>query len=153
MTADGRIFDTNRRIRLGIWGLGRGLHLAGPCEALNLDVVAGLDHNPSMRAEFVRRFPEAAVTSDLDAFLAADCDAVLLASYFHRHAEDAILCLRAGKHVLSEVTAATSMEQCCELLETVRATGRKYMLAENYCYFRPWSLVMGLVQAGLFGEV
>jgi predicted dehydrogenase len=61
--------------------------------------------------------------------------------------------LRAGKHVLSEVTAATSLEQCWELLEAVRASGRKYMLAENYCWIRPWSLVMGMVRAGLFGEL
>jgi predicted dehydrogenase len=51
------------------------------------------------------------------------------------------------------VTAATSIEQCYELLEAVKASGRKYMLAENYCYYRPWMIVLGMVRAGLFGEV
>jgi predicted dehydrogenase len=51
------------------------------------------------------------------------------------------------------VTAATSIEQCWELLETVRAAKRKYMLAENYCYMRPWMLVLNLVKAGVFGTV
>jgi predicted dehydrogenase len=153
MTADGRIFDTDRRIRLGIWGLGRGLHLAGPCEALNLDVVAGLDHNPSMRAEFVRRFPEAAVTSDLDAFLAADCDAVLLASYFHRHAEDAILCLRAGKHVLSEVTAFMTIADGVRLVEEVERTGLVYQMAENYPFSPANMWLARKWREGLFGDL
>src|SRR5205823_1082856 len=44
-------------------------------------------------------------------------------------------------------------EQCYELRDTVRATSCKYMLAENYCFTRPWSLVLALQEAGLFGEV
>ncbi|MBM3496510.1 MAG: hypothetical protein FJX72_19660, partial [Armatimonadetes bacterium] len=105
MSAETPIFDTPRRIKLGIWGLGRGLYLSGPCAALNMDVVAGLDYNASMRDEFSRRYPGALATDDLETFLASDCDAVLLASFFPNHADDAIACLEAGKHVLSEVTA------------------------------------------------
>jgi predicted dehydrogenase len=61
--------------------------------------------------------------------------------------------LNAGKHVLSEVTAASNIEQCYQLLEAVRTSGRKYMLAENYCWIRPWTVVMGMVRAGLLGEI
>jgi len=34
--ASPRIFDTDRRIRLGIWGLGRGMSFFHTCQALNL---------------------------------------------------------------------------------------------------------------------
>jgi predicted dehydrogenase len=88
-----------------------------------------------------------------EALLDSDVDAVVVASPMPLHVEHSVQALRAGKHVLSEVTAATTMEQCWELLETVRAAGRKYMLAENYCWFRPWSVIMGMVRAGLFGEL
>ena len=88
-----------------------------------------------------------------EALLDSDVDAVLVASPMPLHVQHSVQALRAGKHVLSEVTAATSMEQCWELLEAVRASTCKYMLAENYCWFRPWSVVMGMVRAGLFGDV
>jgi len=41
-TTTPRIFDTNRRIRLGIWGLGRGTSFYSSCAGCNVDVVAGL---------------------------------------------------------------------------------------------------------------
>jgi predicted dehydrogenase len=88
-----------------------------------------------------------------EAMLDSDLDALVVASPMPLHVPHAVAALRAGKHVLSEVTAATSLEQCYELLETVHATGRKYMLAENYCYTRAWSLVLALQAAGLFGEL
>jgi predicted dehydrogenase len=85
--------------------------------------------------------------------LDSDLDAVIVASPMPLHVAHSVQAMRAGKHVLSEVTAATTIEQCWELFEAVKATGRKHMLAENYCYMRPWMIVLGMVRAGLFGEV
>src|SRR5579871_4247119 len=39
------------------------------------------------------------------------------------HAQHSIAALRAGKHVLSAVPAAMTLEECRELLDTVRSTG------------------------------
>jgi predicted dehydrogenase len=82
----------------------------------------------------------------------ADCDAVFLATPMALHAPQAIQALRSGRHVLSEVIAATTLDECWALVETVEATGRVYMLAENYCYMRPNMLVRRMVEAGVFGE-
>ncbi len=35
-----QVFDSNQRIRLGVWGLGRGLNFYATCKSLNIDVVA-----------------------------------------------------------------------------------------------------------------
>ncbi len=153
MSGDIRIFDTPRRVQLGIWGLGRGLHLSGPCEVLNFDVTAGLDFNPTMRADFARRFPAAMVTDDLDRFLASDCEAVLLASFFPNHAADAIRCLEAGKHVLSEVTAFMTIADAVRLIETVQRTGLVYQMAENYPYSAPNMWLARKWREGLFGDL
>jgi predicted dehydrogenase len=88
-----------------------------------------------------------------EAMLDTDIDAVVVASPMPLHVPHSVAAIAAGKHVLSEVTAATSIEQCWELLEAVRASDRKYMLASNYCYMRPWNIVVGLVKAGKFGEL
>jgi len=153
MTAAPRIFDTDRRIRLGVWGLGRGLHLTGPCEALNIDVVAGLDYSGYMRQRFAERYPRAYVTDNAADFLSADFDAVLLASFFPNHADDAIACLRSGKHVLSEVTAFMTMADGVRLVEEVERSGLVYQMAENYP-FSPANLWLARRwREGLFGEL
>ncbi|MBN1256489.1 MAG: Gfo/Idh/MocA family oxidoreductase [Planctomycetes bacterium] len=85
--------------------------------------------------------------------LASDIDAVIVATPVPLHAEHAIAALNAGKHVLSEVPAASNLEDCQRLLQAARISGRVYMLAENFCYMRPWSLVKRLVEEGRFGEI
>ncbi len=153
MATDGRMFDTDKRIRLGIWGLGRGLHLSGACAALNIDVVAGLDYSEYMRRQFTEKFPGAYATDDVESFLSADFDAVLLASYLPNHAADAMACLRAGKHVLSEVTAFMTMADGVRLVEEVERTGLVYQMAENYPFSPENRWLARRWQEGLFGDL
>lgn len=74
------------------------------------------------------------VFNNFDDFLAYDMDAVILANYATEHATFAIRCLRAGKHVMSEVLPSETMAQAVELIETIEETGLVYTYAENYCY-------------------
>ena len=126
------ILQTDKRIRLGIWGLGRGMSFYDICHALNFDVVAGCDYNRHMREGFLKANPDAFVTDSAQEFLSHDFDAVLLATYCPAHADDAIACLKAGKHVLSEVTSFHTMAEGVRLVEAVEESGRIYNLAENY---------------------
>ena len=84
--------------------------------------------------------------------LASDIDAVIVATAPSDHLAHTLQALDAGKHVLSEVPAVTDLDDATRLLEAVRASGLKYMFAENFCYMRHWSLVTRLVEAGLLGE-
>lgn len=52
------------------------------------------------------------------------------------HAWMVTTALKAGKHVISAVPAAMSEEELVDILETVKSTGRKYMMAET-SYYRP----------------
>ena len=127
-----KIFNTDRRLKIGIWGLGRGLSFFKTCQALNIDVVAGCDFNQHMRDRFSDLQPKAYVTDDADQFLSQDFDAVLLATYCPAHTDDAIRCMNAGKHVLSEVTSFHTMAEGVRLVEAVEASGKVYHLSENY---------------------
>jgi predicted dehydrogenase len=147
------IFDTDRRIRLGIWGLGRGMASYAVCNALNFDVVAGCDYNRHMREGFLKANPGAFVTDSAKEFLARDFDAVLLATYCPAHADDAIACLAAGKHVLSEVTAFHTMAEGVRLVEAVERTGRIYALAENYPFMQANMWLARKWREGFFGEL
>jgi predicted dehydrogenase len=52
------------------------------------------------------------------------------------HAWMAVEAMKAGKHVISAVPAGLSVEQLEEILETVKRTGLRYMMAET-SYYRP----------------
>jgi hypothetical protein len=147
------VFKTSKRIRLGVWGLGRGAYFYRSCEALNIDVVAGCDFNEHLRAHFTAANPKAFATHDAREFLAQDFDAVLLATYCPAHADDAIACLKAGKHVLSEVTAFHTMAEGVRLVEAVEQSGRVYNLSENYPFTASNMWLKRKWDEGLFGEL
>jgi len=63
-----------------------------------------------------------------------------------------VAALERGIHVLSEVPAATDLEQCFQLAEAARAGRAQYMMGENYCYMRETVLVRAMAEAGAFGE-
>ena len=75
-----KIFDADKVIRLGIWGLGRGRSFINLCKALNIEVVAVCDLNHALCEDLRAICPEAYITADEDDFLAQDMDAVLVAT-------------------------------------------------------------------------
>ena len=148
----GNIFETDKRITLGIWGLGRGLNFISSAKNLNIDVVAGCDIHPQMRENFKSVAPDAFVTDSEDEFLARDFDAVLIATYFPDHAKHALKALAAGKHVMSEVTSFYTPAQGVELIEAVEKSGKVYNLLENYPFTKEVMFVTSLWRQGFFGE-
>ena len=80
-------------------------------------------------------------------------DAVVVASPMQFHVPQSIAALQRGIHVLSEVTAAVSIDEARWLVQECKVSPAVYMMAENYTYMRPNVLVRAMVEAGLFGEV
>ena len=79
-------------------------------------------------------------------------DVVVVSSPMQYHAPQAIAALQRNIHVLSEVTAAVSVDECRWLVQACSRSDAIYMMAENYMYMKPNILVQALVEAGLFGE-
>jgi predicted dehydrogenase len=80
-------------------------------------------------------------------------DAVVIGTPMHFHAPQAIAALQRDIHVLSEVTAAVSLDECMALVAAAERSKAVYMMAENCTYIRPNVLVKELVRRGRFGEV
>jgi predicted dehydrogenase len=91
--------------------------------------------------------------SDFEKMVQSDLDIIVVTTPMPLHAPQSIIALTEGKHVISEVSAATDLEQCWQLVNAVRNGKAKYMMAENYTYMKPNVLIHALVQHGLFGEV
>lgn len=143
------VFQNEKKIRLGIWGLGRGSAFIKQCEELNFEVVAGCDFSKAMRNDFHKLCPDAFVTDDEDEFLKQDLDVVLVATFFTNHAKDSIKVLQSGKHVISEVSAFFTPAEGVALVDAVEQSGKLYCLAENYTR----QFVKKLWQEGFFGEL
>ena len=80
-------------------------------------------------------------------------DAVVIGTPMQFHAPQAILALERGVHVLSEVTAGVTVDECRALAVAAGRSRAVYMMAENYAYMKPNVLVKELVRRGLFGEL
>lgn len=87
-----------------------------------------------------------------DKFLEHDLDIVVICGYCTEHAPQAIKALQSGKHVLSEVIACKTLAEGVQLCRAVERTTKKYMLAENYCYFSFNQEIERVYREGVIGE-
>ena len=116
-----------------------GVEVAALCD-INSEV---LERNASAH-EIPGRFTEFAAMLD-------SVDAVVVSTPMQCHAEQSIEALAAGKHVLSEVSACITLDECWRLLSAAEKNSAVYAMAENYCYGKDVVLVKELVRQGLFG--
>ncbi|MDX1932443.1 MAG: Gfo/Idh/MocA family oxidoreductase [Capsulimonadales bacterium] len=83
-------------------------------------------------------------------------DAVVVSTPMQLHAAQSIAALNAGKHVMSEVTACVTLEECWRLRDAaLKAADRGivYAMAENYCYLQSNVLIREMCRKGLFGTI
>jgi predicted dehydrogenase len=140
----------DRRLRVGVVGVRRGLTLARQCQVVGMEVVAVCDldrHRLSSASSALGAVPY----QDSDAFLAHDMDGVILANFFDEHAPLALKALKAGKHVMSETAACKTFAEGVQLLRMVEQTGLVYLFAANYPFKPQVRELRRLYQAGEVG--
>jgi predicted dehydrogenase len=143
---------SERPIRVGVVGLGRGqTFIQQTTPVVNMELVALCDTWEERLLEFGERHAVATYT-DFDRFLEHDMDAVVLANYFHEHADFAIRALAAGKHVMSETAAAFTPAEAAALVRAVESSGLIYMLADNYPYMAYNQEMRRLYRDGAVGD-
>ena len=89
----------------------------------------------------------------LEALCQTDVDAVVIITQHWMHAPQAVQALRAGKHVYSAVPAGVTVEEIAELVNTVRATGKIYMMGETSYYYPNAIYCREQYRKGAFGRV
>jgi len=143
-------------VKLGIVGGQRGGYFADSVRSFagKIELTAICDLDESVLAKWKAINPDLELfTSYTEMLEKSSCNAVFIATPMLLHASMAVQALKAGKHVVSEVIAAATMEECWELVEAVEKSGLPYMLAENYCYMRPNRMVLNMAQQGVFGRM
>ena len=82
-----------------------------------------------------------------------DIDLVYIATGWQMHTPIAVYAMQQGKHVAIEVPAATSLEECWQLVDTAEKTQRHCMMLENCVYDFFELTTLNMAQHGLFGKV
>ncbi len=141
------------KVRLGIVGGSFGLsfqwHLHPHCE-----VTAVCDQSPEALARLRDTYRASEGCSAYDELLARrDVDAIAVFTPAPLHAAMAIQAMETGKDVISAVPAGMTVEEMQALLDCVRRTGRKYMMAETSRYHAQVLWCREAAERGEFGTI
>ena len=82
-----------------------------------------------------------------------EVDAVIISTPWLWHTRMAKDSMVAGKYTGLEVSAANTMEECWDLVNTHEETGSHLMILENVCYRRDIMAVLNMVRQDVFGEL
>jgi predicted dehydrogenase len=82
-----------------------------------------------------------------------EVDFVHINSPIPDHAWMSIAALKAGKHVMCTVPMATTLEECWQIVDLVKRTGLRYMMAETVVYSREFLFLKELYQRGELGKI
>ena len=157
-------FEAKEHVRLGIIGVGgRGTSLLGELLAVeNVEVKAICDlvpakveHAQKMVTDAGQAKPAGFGKSDLDFknLNQLDLDIVYVATPWNWHVPMAVDAMKSGKHVAVEVPAATTIEECWDLVNTSESTRKHCVILENCCYGANEMMVLEMVRDGFFGEI
>ena len=82
-----------------------------------------------------------------------EIDLIYNSTPWQLHVPIALYAMEHGKHVVTEVPSAFTVEECWKLVETSERTQRHCMQLENCCYGENEMLAFNLVHLGLLGEI
>ena len=82
-----------------------------------------------------------------------EIDAVHINSPIQDHAAQSVLALKAGKHVACTVPMGTTVDECRQVVEAQRASGKVYMMMETVVYSREYLFVKELNDKGELGKI
>jgi len=152
-------------VRLAFIGTGlRGRdHVRFSLQRSDIAVVALCDIDPVALAQAVKLVTDAGhpapatyTGSDyafMDLLARDDVDAVVISTPWLWHTRMAVATMKAGKYAGVEVSAANTMEECWDLVNTHEETGVPVMILENVCYRRDVLAILNMVRKGKFGDL
>lgn len=153
------------KINIGLIGVGlRGtVHLNNLLKRndVNIAAICDIDNNRNAIAKDLiskagRSQPKFFGKDDhdyLNLLKLEDIDAVIISTPWLWHTKMAVDAMKSGKYTGLEVSAANTLEECWDLVNTHEETGTHLMILENVNYRRDVLAVLNMVKQGVFGEL
>ena len=131
------MIDESQPISFGIIGPGRAAarFAQGLTAVPNATLQSVWGRNPDKTQSFAQKFSVPHAPATLNQFLAADIDAIYVATHPDTHADLCIQALAAGKHVLCEKPSALNVAQLEQVLASARLHNRLFMEAMKPPFF------------------
>jgi phthalate 4,5-cis-dihydrodiol dehydrogenase len=146
---------TDRRLRLGVAGLGRAFTLMLPTFLADRRValVACADPREEARAKFAAEFGARAHADVAGLCADRDVDAVYVATPHQYHAEHAVIAAQAGKHLLIEKPMALGLDAARRMIDAARRASVHLVVGHSHSFDTPVRRARDLIESGACGRV
>jgi len=142
-------------IRLGISGLGSaaGFMIRAATEDPRIILAAAADPLQHPREAFVRDFGAVGHESFVDLCKDPTLEAIYIASPHEFHAEQAILALEHGKHVIVEKPLALALADCDDVIRAAAKSGKIVIVGHTHAFDPSIMKIRELALGGEFGRL
>jgi phthalate 4,5-cis-dihydrodiol dehydrogenase len=147
--------NTDRKLRIGVAGLGRAFTLMLPTFLADprVELVAATDPRREARDRFSADF-DAKTYDDVNALCGHDSlDAVYVATPHQMHAEHVRIAAEHGRHVLVEKPMAISIPECRQMIDAAEHAGTHIVVGHSHSFNAPVRRARELIASGEFGAV
>jgi UDP-N-acetyl-2-amino-2-deoxyglucuronate dehydrogenase len=148
--------ESDHRIRLALVGAGviGTIHGAVISElADRIDLVAVVDLHPERAEKLAVEHGGTAFTSLTDALQAVDIDVVSVCTPTGRHGEVAIEALEAGKDVIIEKPAETTVAKTDQIIEAQRKAGKLVAVISQHRFDQSTEIALAAIEKGELGRL
>lgn len=108
-------------------------------------LIAPLGHNPDAYSGDAEAWKKVCARDDIDL--------IAIVTPWHLHTPMCVFAMEHGKHAYTELPAATTMEECWQLVETSERTRRHCVQMSANCHDGIAAVVLNMVREGFFGEL
>jgi predicted dehydrogenase len=143
------------KVRVAIVGLGFGAEFIPIYQAHpDAEMYAICQRNEQSLNRVGEQFGVARRYANFDDLLKdPNVDAVHINSPIADHAPMSVKALQAGKHVACTVPMATSADECKQIIDAQKKSGRQYMMMETVVYSREYLFAKELYDRGVLGKI
>lgn len=138
---------------IGCGGIADRRTIPGMLSAKNATLVSVMDQNILLAKAVGEKYNAACVCEDVTELLKQDIDAVYIATPVFCHKEQAMLAMRAGKHVLIEKPVGLTVEEAKELRNVAVEEGVKLGVALMMRFHTHHQEVKKLLSEGILGDL
>jgi phthalate 4,5-cis-dihydrodiol dehydrogenase len=144
-----------RRLRLGVAGLGRAFTLMLPTLTAHprVELVAAADPRAEARERFARDFDAKAYESVTELCADPSVEAVYVATPHGHHAEHAITAASRGKHVLVEKPMALTLAEASAMIDAAAKARVQLVVGHSHSFDAPILRAHEIIAGGSVGRV
>src|SRR5258705_1825372 len=142
---------TERRLRVGVAGLGRAFLLMMPTLVRhpNIRLVAATDPRAEALARFATDFAANTYASVQELCADPNVDAVYVATPHQYHAQHVEMAASAGKHVLVDKPMALTLDECRAMTEAVPPAGVPIVIRPTHRFVPTLLQTRAIIKEGI----